>query len=295
MRYPSVAHGLIVGPIVVCSALVHSFHYPGHRRCRHVILKIAPQQLGEFETLNFVETQSRKVLLLDFLSERPVPFHNAWDMQKLILNSQTDRIASKEGLSQFAGNTSETKGTDTVMLLQHEPVYTLGTASDENFIIASDDTVPVVRMDRGGEVTYHGPGQLTIYPVLDLRGYKQDIHWYIRALEEATIRALARLGIVAHRQEGVTGVWVDDYKVAAFGVKCRKWVTMHGFAINVDEESLHHFGGIVACGLENRRVGCINQFLDKSVTVKDVADVVVSALEDVFMIEFLERDWQGST
>ena len=264
----------------------------GHRYPPTTILQISPQQLGEFETLEYAETSQRKVNLLDFLDEGLVPFHEAWDLQKSILNAQMARINSQTTSDQFVDRRIDragVDGTDTVMILQHEAVYTLGTASDENFILSVDKAVPVIRMDRGGEVTYHGPGQLTIYPILDLRGYKQDIHWYIRALEEATIRALAHFGIEASRQDGITGVWVDDFKVAAFGIKCRKWVTMHGFAINVDKLSLQHFGGIVACGLENRRVGCVNQFLSQDVSVKDVSDAVISALEDVLQIELILR------
>jgi lipoyl(octanoyl) transferase len=270
-----------------CSALLfHDFRPTRPRYGRHPPVRISPQQLGEFQSLNFTDTTTRKVILLNFVSRDPVAFHEAWDMQKSMLSAQLERISS-QATDQFADKRAQTEGTDTVILLQHHPVYTLGTSSDENFITSSDNHVPVVRMDRGGEVTYHGPGQLTVYPILDLRGYKQDIHWYIRALEEATIRALARFGIWAVRQDGITGVWVDDVKVAAVGIKCRKWVTMHGFAINVDENSLGNFGGIVACGLENRSVGCVNQFLKEEVTVEEVADAVVLALEEVLQIEFL--------
>ena len=287
MRSLSVTLCLLVD---VAFSLCRDLPTIGHRCPLHTIHQISPQQLGEFETLECEETSKRKVILLDFLDEGLVPYRQAWDLQRTILNAQMTRINSQTKSEQFAVRAHDragVEGTDTVIVLQHEAVYTLGTASDENFILSADKAVPVIRMDRGGEVTYHGPGQLTIYPILDLRGYKQDIHWYIRALEEATIRALARFGIEAGRQDGITGVWVDDFKVAAFGIKCRKWVTMHGFAINVDKHSLEHFGGIVACGLEDRRVGCVNQFLSKDVSVKDVADAVSSALEDVFQIEFI--------
>jgi lipoyl(octanoyl) transferase len=283
MRFIRAALHLFFGG---CCALVRDCRPTRPQYCSTTILQIAPQQLGEFESLNFADRSKRKVVLLDFVSENPVPFREAWDMQKSILNAHMDRINSGAKSPQFADERGA-NGTDTVILLQHQAVYTLGTASDENFILSSDDTVPVIRMDRGGEVTYHGPGQLTIYPILDLRGYKQDIHWYIRALEEATIRALACFGLQAKRQDGITGVWVDDFKVAAVGIKCRKWVTMHGLAINVDASSLRHFGGIVACGLENRRVGCVNQFLSEGVVVKDVADAIVVALEEVLQIELI--------
>ena len=134
----------------------------------------------------------------------------------------------------------------------------------------------------------HTIGQLTVYPVLDLRGYKQDIHWYMRALEEAILIALEKCGLDrAERQEDVTGVWVDNCKVAACGVKVRKWVTMHGLAVNVEETSLENFDGIVPCGLDGRKVGCINQFIDKPITVTEFADIMKESLEEVFRIELV--------
>jgi lipoyl(octanoyl) transferase len=182
------------------------------------------------------------------------------------------------------------KGVDRVLFLQHDPVYTLGTGSDPTFILESNSpTIPVVRMDRGGEVTYHGPGQLVAYPVLDLRGYRQDIHWYMRALEEAVIVALHDMGLTgAGRDPETTGVWIDNCKVAAVGVKCRKWVTMHGLAVNVERRSLAGFDGIVPCGLHGRRVGCVSHFAGRHVTVAEFADRLKRAMEKVFRIQFVE-------
>ena len=195
-------------------------------------------------------------------------------------------------------------GRDTIVMLQHHPVYTLGTGSDESFVLSSskppnDDeipspSVPVIRMARGGEVTYHGPGQLTVYPILDLWNYQQDIHWYMRALEEATIRALIKCGIdldSIERQDDVTGVWVENHKVAAVGIKCRKWITMHGVAINVEDCALSNFEGIVPCGLEGRKVGCFNQFLrsynQRELTVHEFALIMAESLEEVFRINLV--------
>ena len=135
--------------------------------------------------------------------------------------------------------------------------------------------VDIVRIERGGEVTYHGPGQLVVYPILDLRGYRQDIHWYMRALEEAVLLALEGAGIDgAAREDSVTGIWIEGAKVAALGVKVRRWVSMHGLAVNVDHRSLDNFGGIVPCGLEGRSVTCINDHLapgQEALTVQDFA------------------------
>lgn len=254
-------------------------------------LGIAPQQLGEFENLEILSAK-RDISLLNLLDGDAIPFHKAWDVQKGILQSHLHRLDDSSPLSgrQFMDNTRDSFGKDTIMLLQHEPVYTLGTGSDEVFIKDSESSVvPVVRMDRGGEVTYHGPGQLVAYPILDLRGYKQDIHWYIRALEEVVIRALARFGIKAVREDGLTGVWVDGSKVAAVGIKCRRWVTMHGFAINVDAVSLENFAGIVPCGLENRQVGYVNQFLDTEISLQDMAGAVLLSFEEVMRVQCVEQ------
>jgi len=183
-------------------------------------------------------------------------------------------------------------GCDSIIMVQHDPVYTLGTSSGASFIHGYDENdihdnhVPVVRIERGGEVTYHGPGQLTVYPILDLRGYGQDIHWFMRALEEVIILALDRAGVKgATREENLTGVWASNKKIAALGIKVRRWVTMHGLAINVDARSLLNFQGIVPCGLEGREVTCVNDEAGGHVprlTVKEFTIHVKEALEEVF-------------
>ena len=144
-------------------------------------------------------------------------------------------------------------------------------------------------------MTYHGPGQLVVYPVLDLRHYHQDIHWYMRALEESILMALKPCGFDAERQDDTTGIWIDNHKVAAIGVKCRKWITMHGLAVNVEASSLENFGGIVPCGLEGRKVGCVNDFLSEDrepLTVAEFAKYMKVALEEVFQVEMQSR-WRA--
>jgi lipoyl(octanoyl) transferase len=260
---------------------------------------ISKQQLGSFEVLDDKTAQraNRKVALLDFASSDHIDFEEAWDFQKDLLNQHVQRLESGIENSFLEEEDAEASagGKDTIIMLQHNPVYTLGTGSDEKFVLQENShtqsSVPVVRMDRGGEVTYHGPGQLTVYPVLDLRSYRQDIHWYMRALEEAIILALSKCGLQypAERQDNVTGVWVDNHKVAAVGIKCRKWITMHGLAVNVEEKSLSNFEGIVPCGLEGRKVGCINRFIDNPMTVQEFAEVMKEALQEVFQVEFVEN------
>lgn len=239
---------------------------------------LSPQQLGKFQSLNEIHpNRARRPVTVHNLLDRStngnnnfMEYHQAWQLQKELLQKHID---DPNLLS------------DSLILLEHQPVYTLGTASDPAFIKENTSHIPVVRMDRGGEVTYHGPGQLTIYPVLNLKHYVQDIHWYLRALEESVILTLQELGVEnAHRDPLSTGVWVDDHKVAAVGVKAKRWITQHGVAINVEKTSLEPFQGIVPCGLEGRKVGCLQQFVtrDPPLTVQEVAQTYIQVFEQVF-------------
>lgn len=135
---------------------------------------------------------------------------------------------------------------DVLLLLEHPPVVTLGRGAQEAHVLRRD--IDVVAVERGGDVTYHGPGQLIGYPILDLSRHKQDLHWYLRSLEQALIAALERLGIPAERRAGYTGVWTKGKKIASLGVHVRQWVTWHGFALNVTTD-LTQFDRIVPCGI----------------------------------------------
>jgi lipoyl(octanoyl) transferase len=136
---------------------------------------------------------------------------------------------------------------DLLLLLEHPPVVTLGrTARDRHLLDAAG--IDVVEVERGGDVTYHGPGQLVGYPILDLTRYRTDLHWYLRTLEQALIEALAELAIPAARNPGYTGVWTQGRKIASIGVHVKQWVTWHGFALNVTTD-LSQFGRIVPCGI----------------------------------------------
>jgi len=142
---------------------------------------------------------------------------------------------------------------DVLLLLEHPPVITLGRTAQGTHLLAARDAlaargVEVCEVERGGDVTYHGPGQLVGYPILDLSRYRQDLHWYLRQLEEALIVALAELGIPAERRQGLTGVWTHGRKIASIGVHVRRWVTWHGFALNVSTD-LAAFDLIVPCGI----------------------------------------------
>jgi lipoate-protein ligase B len=142
---------------------------------------------------------------------------------------------------------------DTLLVLEHPHVYTLGRGADENFILAPRAKVPVIRVSRGGQVTYHGPGQVVAYPILKLEGPRRDVGRYLRQLEQVMIDALAQHGVCAERRDRLTGVWIGARKIASIGVGIRRWVTYHGLALNLSTD-LSYFDSIVPCGIEGCRM-----------------------------------------
>ena len=146
-------------------------------------------------------------------------------------------------------------GPETILLLEHAPVYTIGRTRDQSSLREPVHLPhPVVEINRGGQATYHGPGQLVGYPILNLRNYGKDLHAYLRTLEESLVAALADYGVAARRRAGLTGVWVETRKIASIGVGVRKWIAMHGFALNVTNECLPPFRAITPCGIDGVRM-----------------------------------------
>jgi lipoyl(octanoyl) transferase len=175
---------------------------------------------------------------------------------------------------------------DVLILLQHPRVITLGRGARSANIVAplaalAERGVEVHEIERGGDVTYHGPGQLVGYPILDLRGHRQDVHWYLRQLEEVLIRAAAAFGISAVRVPGYTGVWVGDRKLASIGVHVSRWVTWHGFALNVSTD-LSDFDLIVPCGIEAVQMTSVERELGRAVAVAEVAREVAARFAELF-------------
>lgn len=207
--------------------------------------------------------------------EPMVVYERAWRWQQQLVSMH------KSALSELSHSTVK----DTLLLLQHPPVYTLGQGADLRFVRfdAESDEYEMHRVERGGEVTYHCPGQLVGYPILNLRRYQLDLHWYLRQLEEVIIRMLDSYGLHGERVSGMTGVWVEEYKVAAIGIKVSKWITMHGFALNVCPD-LSGFERIVPCGLEGRRVGSMAQFLP-DVNLESVRLALIEQFEQVFDLQ----------
>jgi len=178
---------------------------------------------------------------------------------------------------------------DVLLLLEHPPVYTLGTGSTQSFLKFDPENAPyeIHRIERGGEVTYHCPSQLVGYPILNLRYYQQDLHWYLRQLEEVILQVLQSYGLPAERVSGLTGVWVEGHKIAAIGIKVSRWITMHGFAINVCPD-LTGFTRIVPCGIADKPVGSLAQFLP-DITVNQVQDDILRSFAQVFQVHLLPR------
>ena len=176
---------------------------------------------------------------------------------------------------------------DTLILVEHPPVITLGRRGDESNILVSGQWlaargIRVRRVERGGDVTYHGPGQLVGYPIMDLRQHRQDVGWYMHSLEEVLIRTLSDFGIVAKRVPGSIGVWVDEgRKIAALGVRIEAWVTCHGFALNVAPD-LSHFRLIIPCGLVGKEVTSMEKTLGRGVDVAEVLEQVAHNFSIVF-------------
>ncbi|MBX5466033.1 MAG: lipoyl(octanoyl) transferase LipB [Firmicutes bacterium] len=182
---------------------------------------------------------------------------------------------------------------EVLFLVEHPPVYTVGRGargSLENLLWDEATRraagIGLFEVDRGGDITYHGPGQLVAYPIVDLKTRGRDLHRYLRSLEEAIIRALAAFGVTAQRLPPHTGVWVEEEKVAAIGVKASHWVTQHGLALNVCP-NLAHFAGIIPCGIRDRGVTSLERLLGRPVSVEVVKPHLVAALEAV-----LETHWE---
>ena len=171
---------------------------------------------------------------------------------------------------------------DTLILVEHEPVYTLGKNANSHHLLQSrNKSINVYNIERGGDITYHGPGQLVGYPILDLRNYKKNVSWYMRTLEELIIMVLKEFDIKANRIKGLTGVWVGNKKIAAQGVRISRWVTMHGFSINVCPE-LSYYDGIIPCGIFDYGVTSMEEVLNEKTDINKIKYFVTKIFLQLF-------------
>ena len=214
---------------------------------------------------------SRGAYLLDL---GLVPYREAWEVQRAL-----------------AGAVSQGAIPDTVVFLEHPPVVTLGRRAEEGELhIPEDAEVDIVETDRGGKSTYHGPGQLVCYPILDLNRHGRDVKRYCRDLEEAICRTLGAFGLEGQPIEGLTGVWLTPppRKIASIGIHISRWVTTHGYALNVDLDPAPFTEWITACGLEDAQFTTIARELGRPVAVDEVRPVAAEALAQVFELTFEE-------
>jgi lipoyl(octanoyl) transferase len=212
-------------------------------------------------------------------------YQEAWDYQEGLLK---ENVQTKiEGGS---GNT-----TNYLLFVEHPPVYTLGKSGHEANILINDMKmaergVEFFRTNRGGDITFHGPGQLVGYPILDLEKFRTDLGWYLRSLEEVGIRVLADYGIVGDRSPGETGIWIEpgvkgrERKICAMGVRCSRWITMHGFALNVNTD-LAWFGDIIPCGIPDKQVTSLEKELGRPVDQEEVKGKWRARFAEVFGVE----------
>ena len=178
-------------------------------------------------------------------------YNDTWELQK--------KLQSKRILGEIE---------DHLLLVEHPPVFTLGKNASKQHIINNSEDVSIIQTDRGGNITFHGPGQLVCYPILDLNHYKRSITWYMRELEQLIIDVLGEYDIKASRKKGLTGTWVKDKKIAALGVRISRWVTMHGFSLNINPD-LNFYKNIIPCGIKEYGVTSMAKIMGNEVPSMD--------------------------
>ena len=219
-------------------------------------------------------------------------YQSAWDYQEKLLKSNIDIKINNRQLQ--PEDTTETE--NHLLFVEHPHVYTLGKSGHEENMLANNDMLEeidatYVKTNRGGDITYHGYGQIVGYPVLDLENFYTDIHRYMRELEEIIIRTIAEYGLKGERSPGETGVWLDvgkpyARKICAMGVKASRWVTIHGFALNVNTD-LRYFEYIIPCGIKDKQVTSLKRELEREVDMEEVKLKIKKHFQEVFQTEWI--------
>ena len=218
------------------------------------------------EIINYIFSNS--IHQINFYWLGRVDYHEAWDLQKKIQRKVIDNNLN-----------------DVVLFLEHNSVYTLGKNADStNLLPTKPIDMEVVQTDRGGDITYHGPGQLVGYPIIDLKKYRKSITWFMRGLENSIIQMLEQIEISSTTKEGLTGVWVYDKKIAALGVRLSRWVSMHGFAINVYTD-LSLYRGMIPCGISDLGLTSIFKLKEQKPDLKSIAKLMMSNIENMLLSE----------
>jgi lipoyl(octanoyl) transferase len=215
---------------------------------------------------NIPKLKNRNLLYTDL---GLIDYKEAWDLQKHTFELRHQK-----------------KIPDIIYLLEHPHTYTLGKVADEKNLVGSKEyldkkKISVYNIDRGGDITYHGPGQIVGYPIINLNEWQNDTHKYLRALEEVIIRTCGHYGIKGIRDPKYTGVWIENRKIAAIGVKISRWITMHGFAFNINT-NLSLFTGIIPCGIVDKEVTSLQKELSRSVSISEVKEILLKNFMEVF-------------
>lgn len=223
-----------------------------------------------------------------------ISYHEAWGLQESLLKKNVD-------LKLKAGREAEPASIPTkhyLLFCEHNPVFTLGKSGKLDHLLLDEAGLEAAgieffKINRGGDITYHGPGQITGYPIFDLEKFKPDINWYLRTMEEAVIRLLADYGLKGERSKGETGVWLDTHtsnprKICAIGVRCSRWVTMHGFAFNVNTD-LRYFNHIIPCGIQDKGVTSLEAEIGHSLDLELVKDQLRAHFAEQFGFIYAEQ------
>ena len=210
-----------------------------------------------------------KKKVLEYCDLGIIDYKEAWDLQKEIFSQKLD-----------------VKKEDFLLLLEHLNTYTLGKTADRLHLKSSEDYlkenhISVYDIDRGGDITYHGPGQIVGYPIIDLNNWQKDAHKYLRSLEEVIIKTCADYNLKCERVPKFTGVWINDRKIAAIGIKISRWITMHGFAFNVNTD-LNLFNGIIPCGIQDKKVTSLKEEIQRDIDIKEVKQKILNNFVQIF-------------
>lgn len=227
---------------------------------------------GLNEKIEKVNKEKRKLVYCDL---GLIDYKDAWDLQKSVHQLRV-----------------ENKIDDVLFLLEHPHTYTLGKTADKENLVGDknyldENKISVYDIDRGGDITYHGPGQIVGYPILNLTNWKQDTHKYLRAIEEVIIKVCAEYDLNGTRVDKYTGVWLDDRKICAIGIKVSRWITMHGFAFNVNT-NLNLFNGIIPCGITDKDVTSLNRELNKEISLNEVKEKIIHHFDVIFSYDQIE-------
>ena len=219
-----------------------------------------------------MKKETRKLVYCDL---GLIDYKEAWDIQKSIHQLRV-----------------ENKIDDVLFLLEHPHTYTLGKSADKENLTGdnrylTENKISVYDIDRGGDITYHGPGQIVGYPIINLTNWKQDTHKYLRAIEEVIIQSCSEYGLNGGRVEKYTGVWINDRKICAIGIKVSRWITMHGFAFNINTD-LELFNGIIPCGITGKDVTSLNRELKTEIPLNDVKEKIIHHFSNIFNYDLIK-------